>query len=132
MSDGLTRRQRLNIVAELCPKLGARRACDSSELARKRAEEILGETGRAELTADYLLMRAIDRYAAGQLSLDDLYRCRVLAYYMTFANGGEEWERWGVVASVHPGEFREPGGLEGADPDDLYPPLPDGPPWRAG
>jgi hypothetical protein len=127
MDDRLTRSERLGIVAELCRKNGVRRPCDSYELARHRAQEILGSTGRAELTADYLLMKAVDRYAAGELSLADLYRCRVLAYYMTFASGGEEWSRWGVVAKVKPGDFPE---LEEAELDDLTPPVPEGPPWR--
>jgi hypothetical protein len=123
----LTRRQRLDIVAELCPKFGSRRACDSYELARERALEILGPPERAEVTADYVLMRAIDRYVAGQIDERDLYRCRVLAYYMIFASGGEEWDRWGVVAKVNPGGFQAP--LEEADLDKLLPPVPEGPPW---
>ena len=127
MPDRLTRRQRLDIVAELCPKFGARRACDSYELARDRVAEILGPAERAELTADYVLMRAIDRFAAGQLSVEDLYRCRVLAYYMTFASGGEEWARWGVAAGVRPGDF--PALPEEPDLDELFAPAPDGPPW---
>jgi hypothetical protein len=124
----LTRRERLDIVAELCPKFGSRRPCDSYELARERALELLGPPGRAAVTADYVLMRAIDRYVGGQLSVEDLYRCRVLAYYMTFAAGGEEWSRWGVAAQVKPGDF--PAALEEADLDELYPPVPEGPPWR--
>jgi tetratricopeptide (TPR) repeat protein len=39
MSDRLTRRQRLDIVAELCPKHGVRRPCDSFERARERAPQ---------------------------------------------------------------------------------------------
>jgi hypothetical protein len=128
VDDRLTREDRLRIVAELCPKHGARRPCDSFELARARAEEILGPARQAEMTADYVLMRAIDRYAAGQLGLEDLYRCRVLAYYMTFAHGGEEWSRWGVAASVKPGDTAAP--PDEPDLDDLLLPLPPGPPWR--
>lgn len=127
MSDRLTRAQRLSIVAELCPKFGARRPCDSFDLAQERALSILGAAGKAEATADYILMRAIDRYAVGELSVEDLYRCRVLAYYMVFASGGEEWARWGVAASVNPGEFvplpDEP------DLDELPAETPPGPPW---
>jgi hypothetical protein len=130
MSDVLTREERLKIVAELCPRYGTRRPCDYYDLARTRAEQILGETGRAELSADYLLMRAVDRYLSGQLSPQDLFRCRVLAYYMTFARGGEEWAKWGVVASVRPGEFEEV--LDEPDLEDLFPPIPEGPPWRSG
>ncbi len=125
--ERLTRRERLTLVAELCPRHGARRACDSHQLARERALSLLGLPDREEVTADYVLVKAIDRYAAGLLSLDDLYRCRVLAYYMTFALGGEEWTRWGVAASVRPGDFPAP--LEEADLDDLLVPPP-GPPWR--
>lgn len=128
MRDTLSRQQRLRILAELCPKHGARRPCDSSDLARERLEQILGPAERAEWSADYILMRAVDRYASGQLSLEDLYRCRVLAYYLVFARGGEEWSRWGVVASVRPGDFDPP--LEEAELDELMPPSPPGPPWR--
>jgi hypothetical protein len=127
MSDRLTRKQRLAIVAELCPRHAARRPCDSYELARERALELLGLPDRAEVTADYVLMRAIDRYTAGHISLEDLYRCRVLAYYMTFAMGGEEWGRWGLAATVRPGDF--PSALEEADLDELLAPPPKGPPW---
>lgn len=92
--------------------------------------EILGPAERATVTADYVLMRAIDRFTAGLLGLDDLYRCRVLAYYMTFASGGEEWARWGVAATIRPGDFNPQ--LDSVDLDDLPPPAPDGPPWRSG
>src|SRR5687768_17231840 len=109
MLDRLTRKQRLDIVADLCPKFGTQRPCDSLDLARAAAIDILGPADRAQVTADYVLMRAIDRYAAGEIDVEDLYRCRVLAYYMTFAAGGEEWARWGVAADVRPGNF----------PDDL-------------
>jgi hypothetical protein len=125
--DRLTRPERLRIVAELCPKHGVRRPCDSFELARERVIELLGPADRAELSADYVLMRAIDRFAAGHLSLEDLYRCRVLAYYMTFAHGGEEWARWGVAASVRPGNMPPP--PEEVDLDAILEPGPDGPPW---
>jgi hypothetical protein len=128
MPDRLTRGERLDLLAELCPRFGTRRACDSFELARDRALEILGPPDRAEVTADYVLMRAIDRFAAGQLTLQDLYRCRVLAYYMTFAAGGEEWAKWGVAALVRPGDFPPLPGE--ADLDDMLLPPPDGPPWR--
>jgi hypothetical protein len=128
MGDVLSPEERLRIVAELCPKLATRRPCDSFELAQARAIEILGPGERAEVTADYLLMRAIDRFVAGTLSATDLYRCRILAYYMTFAAGGEEWARWGVAATVRPGDFAPL--PDAADLDDLLPLLPDGPPWR--
>ena len=128
MADRLTRRERLDLIAELCPKHGTRRPCDSSALARERALEILGPPDRAEVTADYILMRAVDRFAAGRLSLGDLYRCRILAYYMLFASGGEEWARWGVAAGVKPGDFTEL--PEEADLEELFPAPPSGPPWR--
>lgn len=130
MRDTLSRDERLKIVAELCPRYGSRRPCDSYELARQRALEILGPADRAEVTADYVLMRAVDRYVAGHLSLDDLYRCRVLAYYIVFAQGGEEWARWGVAASVKPGDFAPL--PEEPELDELMPPVPEGPPWRTG
>lgn len=128
MSDRLTREQRLDILAELCPRFGTARACDSYELARERVLQILGPADNAELTADYVLMRAIDRYTAGRLALDDLYRCRVLAYYMTFASGGEEWERWGLAAAVRPGDF--PASFEDVEIEELPDPPPSGPPWK--
>jgi hypothetical protein len=90
--------------------------------------ELVGAPDRAEPTADYILMKAIDRYASGRLSLDELYRCRVLAYYMVFAAGGEEWASWGVAADVRPGEFLAEALLP--ELEELLP-VPDGPPWRA-
>jgi hypothetical protein len=130
INDTLTREQKLRLVAELCPKSGRRRPCDSFELARDRALEILGSSDRATVTADYVLMKAIDRYTAGQLTVEELYRCRILAYYMTFANGGEEWARWGVAADVRPGEFTSE--TELPELEELLPPVPEGPPWRSG
>lgn len=130
MGERLTRQEKLRLVAELCPKHGRRRPCDSFELARDRALEILGAADRAAVTADYVLMKAIDRYTAGHLTVEELYRCRVLAYYMTFASGGEEWARWGLAADVRPGEFA--GEAELPELDDLLPPVPEGPPWRSG
>jgi len=128
MIERLTRAERLRIVAELCPKHGSRRACDSFERARARAVEILGPADRADMSADYVLVRAVDRFVAGEITLQDLYRCRVLAYYMMFAAGGEEWARWGVAASVRPGDFSP--ALEDADLEELPAPIPPGPPWR--
>jgi hypothetical protein len=124
----LTQRERLDIIADLCPRGGIRRACDSFDLARDHALEILGEPERAAVSADYVLMKAIDRYLAGSLAPEDLYRCRVLAYYMTFGRGGEEWERWGVAAGVSPGGF--PAETEALDLDEPPPIPPAGPPWR--
>ena len=125
--ERLTREERLDLVAELCPRYRRSRPCDSYALARERALEILELPDRPEVTADYVLMRAVDRYAAGTLSLRDLYRCRLLAYYMTFAVGGEEWGRWGLAAGVRPGEFTTTPILP--DPDDLPSIPPPGPPW---
>lgn len=131
MNQRLTREQKLRIVAELCPKFGVRRACDSFKNARDRALAILGPSERAAVTADYVLMRAVDRFTAGELALEDLYRCRVLAYYMTFAAGGEEWARWGVEAAVRPGDFpAAEAGDRDLDLDDVLLPPPAGPPWR--
>ena len=127
MAERLTRQRRLDIVGELCPRFGTRRACDSYELARDAALEILGPAERAPVDAGYVLLRAIDRYIAGAIDEEDLYRCRVLAYYMIFASGGEEWSRWGLAAGVRPGEFPSP---EELNLDDLPPLPPGGPPWR--
>lgn len=124
--ERLSRKRRLEIVAELGLQQGGYRADE----ARERAQQILGPSGKAPFTADYVLMRAIDRYAAGELSVEDLFRCRVLAYSMTFAEGGEEWARWGVAAEVRPGEFL-PLPTE-AELEDLPDPIPGGPPWRDG
>jgi hypothetical protein len=128
VSERLSPQERLDVIAELCPRHGARRPCDSRELALARAGEILATAGEPDWNADYLLMRAVDRYAAGEISLSDLYRLRVLAYYMTFARGGEEWARWGVAAAVRPGDF--PDLLPEPDLADLAAPAPPGPPWR--
>ena len=128
MPELLSRTQRLSILAELCPKHGVLRPCDSLELARARALEILGPPERAEPTADYILVRAVDRYVAGEISAADLYRCRVLAYYMLFASGGEEWARWGVAAGIRPGDFTPLPNI--TDLDDLPEAPPAGPPWR--
>ena len=127
MPDRLTRAERLRLVAELCPRYGRSRACDSHDAARVQALELLGPAERAEVTADWVLMRAIDRFAAGRLSLEELYRCRLLAYYMIFASGGEEWARWGVATGVRPGDF--PDQTAEIDLDDFVP-TPDGPPWQ--
>jgi len=129
MPELLTERQRLEIVADLCPRHGQRRPCDSAELARAAIEELIGPPERAGFTADLILMRATDRYVAGELSIADLYRCRVLAYYLVFARGGEEWTQWGIAAAVRPGDFDpEPSAAQLADLPD---PIPPGPPWRA-
>lgn len=129
--DILTRDERLELIAELCPRHGRQRACDSHALARKRALEILQLSDRPEVTSDYVLMRAIDRYVSGTLSLPDLYRCRLLSYYMTFATGGEEWERWGLTAEARPGEFPPALVPPEWDADLDEPPSlpPPGPPW---
>jgi len=130
MDRRLTRAQRLALIAELCPRAGRDRPCDDADLARAALERLLGPSERAELRADLALMRAIDRYVAGELSLADLYRCRILAYYLVFAAGGEEWERWGVAAGVRPGT----GGDDAspADADEEPPAYPPGPPWARG
>jgi hypothetical protein len=126
--ERLTREECLAIVAELCPKHGFRRACDSAEIAREMVRELLDLRPELPLASDLVLTRAIDRYAAGLLDLDSLYRCRVLAYYMTFGAGGEEWERWGIAADVRPGGFTpEPPDL---DPESVFHLPPPGPPWR--
>lgn len=127
MSELLTDSERLEIVTELCPKYGHNRPCESAERAREELERLLGPAHRADLTADLILMRAVDRYTAGDLSVKDLYRCRVLAYYLVFAQGGEEWEKWGIAASVRPGNF-DPNAL---DLDEMPDPAPPGPPWQS-
>lgn len=128
MDRRLTRAQRLALIAELCPRAGRARPCDDADRARAALERILGPAERAKLRADLVLMRAIDRYVAGELSLDDLYRSRILAYYLVFAAGGEEWERWGVAASVRPGARLDDDPMVG-DSDEEPPFFPPGPPW---
>jgi hypothetical protein len=133
MLPRLSRGERLALLYELCPPRGADRPCDSASRARRLALTLLETEDRPEVTADYLLMRAVDRYLDGRLSLHDLFRCRVLAYAMTFAAGGEEWLRWGVVAGgdAASAPARSAGGAENEEADD-YPGRPAGPPWHPG
>src|SRR5918997_1755787 len=78
MRERLTREEKLRIYHD------AREAAVA-------AEELVGPPRRMTFSSDYVLMRAIDRFCAGELSLEELYRCRILAYAMIFGEGGEEW-----------------------------------------
>jgi hypothetical protein len=75
-----------------------------ARVARRRVVELLGEPERVAITAEWALMRAVDHFLAGRLSEVDLYECRVLAYYLLFGVGGQEWERLGVAVAQSWGE----------------------------
>jgi hypothetical protein len=108
MSDRLSRQERLQIYHQMCRRPGMSRVCRDAREAGVAAEELVGPPHRMTFSSDYVLMRAIDRYCAGELSLEDLYRCRVLAYVMIFGEGGEEWREMGVAMGVRVGEPGSP------------------------
>jgi hypothetical protein len=103
MRERLTRQEKLQIYNELCRRPGQSRTCRVAREAGVAAEELVGPPQRMKFSSDYVLMRAIDRFCAGELSLEDLYRCRILAYAMIFGEGGEEWREMGVAMGVRVG-----------------------------
>jgi hypothetical protein len=102
MPERLSRQERLLIFRNLCQRDGAP-TCRVAREASVAAEELVGPPQRMKFSSDYVLMRAIDRFCAGELSLEDLYRCRVLAYAMIFGEGGEEWREMGIAMGVRVG-----------------------------
>ncbi len=100
MQERLPREEKLRIYREVCRRPGRTRTCREAREASVAAEELVGPPQRMKFSSDYVLMRAIDRFCAGELSLEDLYRCRILAYAMIFGEGGEEWREMGVAMGV--------------------------------
>src|SRR5207245_2946401 len=101
------------------------RTCRDARAAGAEAEALVGRPQRMEFSSDYVMMRAIDRFCAGDLSLEDLYRCRILAYVMIFGEGGEEWRRMGVAMGVRVGTSdaaAAPDALPDLTEDDLLEP----------
>jgi hypothetical protein len=104
MPERLTREERLRIYHDVCRRPGRSRVCREAREAGVAAEELVGPPQRMTFSSDYVLMRAIDRFCAGELSLEELYRCRILAYVMIFGEGGEEWRNMGVAMGVRVGD----------------------------
>jgi len=101
--ERLSRQEKLRIYHDVCRHPEQPRLCREARAAGAAAEALVGRPQRMEFSADYVMMRAIDRFCAGDLSLEELYRCRVLAYVMIFGEGGEEWRRMGVAMGVRMG-----------------------------
>src|SRR5437870_1860462 len=108
MRERLSRQEKLRIYNETCRRLERPRTCRDAREAGVAAEELVGPPQRMKFSSDYVMMRAIDRFCAGDLSLQDLYRCRILAYVMIFGEGGEEWREMGVAMGVRIGATGAP------------------------
>ena len=113
----LSRQEKLQIYNQVCRDPSRPRTCRDAREASVAAEELVGPPQRMKFSSDYVLMRAIDRFCAGELSLEDLYRCRILAYVMIFGEGGEEWQRMGVAVGMRVGSSDTGVPLEDALPD---------------
>jgi hypothetical protein len=118
MPERLTREERLRIYHDVCRRPGGSRVCREAREAGVAAEELVGPPQRMTFASDYVLMRAIDRFCAGELSLEELYRCRILAYAMIFGEGGEEWRNMAVAMGVRVGDSN-PASAAPAPPPDL-------------
>jgi hypothetical protein len=103
MRERLTRQEKLQIYRQVCRRPERSRACRDAREAGVAAEELVGPPQKMKFSSDYVLIRAIDRFCAGELSLEELYRCRILAYVMIFGEGGEEWREMGVAMGVRVG-----------------------------
>jgi len=103
MRERLSRQEKLQIYHQLCRHPARRHACRNAREAGTAAEALVGSPRKMTFSSDYVLMRAIDRFCAGELSMEDLYRCRILAYVMLFGEGGEEWREMGVAMGVRVG-----------------------------
>jgi len=103
MRERLSRQEKLQIYNQVCRHPAQPRTCRDAREAGTAAEELVGPPQKMKFSSDYVLMRAIDRFCAGELSLEDLYRCRILAYVMIFGEGGEEWREMGVALGVRVG-----------------------------
>ncbi len=115
MRERLSRQEKLQIYHEVCRDPLRPHSCRDAREAAFAAEELIGPPERMKFSSDYVMMRAIDRFCAGELSLEELYRCRILAYVMIFGEGGEEWREMGVALGVRVGA---PGPLSPV-PDEL-------------
>ena len=118
MRERLTRGEKLRIYNEVCRRAERPRTCRDAREAGVAAEELVGPPQRMKFSSDFVLIRAIDRFCAGELSLEDLYRCRILAYVMIFGEGGEEWRDMGVAMGVRVGPSGTPLPT-GEEPPDL-------------
>src|SRR4051812_7078903 len=116
MCERLTRQEKLRIYRQVCSRPERSRVCRDAREAGVAAEELVGPPQRMKFSSDYVLIRAIDRFCAGELSLEELYRCRILAYVMIFGEGGEEWREMGVAMGVRVGAA-EPGPTSEVPPD---------------
>jgi hypothetical protein len=116
MRERLTRQEKLQIYRQVCRRSERSRACRDAREAGVAAEELVGPPQKMKFSSDYVLIRAIDRFCAGELSLEELYRCRILAYVMIFGEGGEEWREMGVAMGVTVGPAETPP-LSEAPPD---------------
>src|SRR5688572_4236509 len=117
MRERLTREEKLQIYNDVCRRPGSPRVCREAREAGVAAEELVGPPRRMTFSSDYVLIRAIDRFCAGELSLEELYRCRILAYVMIFGEGGEEWRNMGVAMGVRVGETAAPSMAAETPPD---------------
>src|SRR5260370_18832731 len=117
MRERLSRQEKLQIYHQVCRHPARPRTCREAREAGSAAEELVGPPQKMKFSSDYVLMRAIDRFCAGELSLEDLYRCRILAYVMIFGEGGEEWQRMGVAVGMRVGSSDAPTPLEETMPD---------------
>jgi hypothetical protein len=125
MRERLSRQEKLRIYNETCRRGERPRACRDAREAGVAAEELVGPPERMKFSSDYVMMRAIDRFCAGDLSLEELYRCRILAYVMIFGEGGEEWREMGVAMGVRIGDSGTPAAadsLPDLSEDDLLEP----------
>src|SRR5690349_2365283 len=103
MREWLSRQEKLQIYNQVCRHPARARTCRDAREAGAAAKELVGPPQKMRFSSDYVLMRAIDRFCAGELSLEELYRCRILAYVMIFGEGGEEWREMGVALGVRVG-----------------------------
>lgn len=117
MRERLSRQEKLRIYRDTCRHPEEPRLCRDARAAGAAAEALVGRPQRMTFSADYVMMRAIDRFCAGDLSLEELYRCRILAYVMIFGEGGEEWGRMGIAMGVRVGGSGST--APGGEPPDL-------------
>jgi hypothetical protein len=103
MRERLSRQEKRHIYNRVCRHPEQPQTCRDARQAGAAAEALVGRPQKMKFSSDYVLMRAIDRFCAGELSLEDLYRCRILAYVMIFGEGGEEWREMGVAMGVRVG-----------------------------